>query len=119
MFDMDKETTEGLQTMGEAAAQKAGKAYEAVEEGAVHTYQKIEDTVVGGYRKMEDAVVGGYRKIENAFVEKFFARDGETPEEAKVRMTQEYEAREEKLHADMEKRARAQQEIINRANNIR
>lgn len=72
----------------------------AIEEGAVSAYQKIEDGVVGGYQKIEDAVVGGYKKIENGvvegftkmtdrFVEKLFAHDGETVEEAKKRLNGE------------------------------
>lgn len=68
--------------------------------GAVGAYQTIEDTVVGGYRKIEDAVVGGYKRMENGvvegftrmtdtFVEKLFAREGETVEEAKKRLNGE------------------------------
>ena len=114
----DKEITEGFEIMGDKIAENAEKAYDTAKEGTMNAYQKIEDTVVDGYKKIEDTVVGGYKKIENAFVGKFFAKDGETPETAKARMMQEYEAREEKMRADMEKRAKEQQEIIDRANRM-
>ena len=61
MYDMDKETTEGLARVTEAAAEK-------LESGVVGTYKKIEDGVVGAYKKMEDAVVGAYRKVEDSVV---------------------------------------------------
>ncbi len=62
------------------------KRSDKVEEAVVDTYQKIEDTVVGGYQKVEDSFVGAYKKVEDHFVGKFFARDGETVEEAKERL---------------------------------
>lgn len=58
-----------------------------IEEAVVETYKTIEETVVGAYQKVEDTVVGAYQKVENAFVEKFLAKDGETAEEAKERLT--------------------------------
>ncbi len=50
-------------------------------------YKKIENGVVTGYKKIEDGVVNGYQKIENAFVNTFIAKEGETTQEAKARIT--------------------------------
>lgn len=80
------------------AAMAAEEVREVVAEGAVTGYKKIEKGVVEGYKKIENGVVGGYKKIENGVVEGFgkvtdkcvevlFARDGETVEEAKARLS--------------------------------
>lgn len=79
-------------------AEFAQKAAEAAAEGAVSGYRKIEDTVVSGYKKIEDTVVGGYKRIETGAVEgfgkvvdkcveKLFAKDGESVEAAKARLS--------------------------------
>ena len=64
---------------------------QAVGEGAVSAYQKIEDGVVGGYKKIEDGVVDGFNKVSDKFVEKLFAKDGETVEDARKRLGGEEE----------------------------
>jgi len=51
--------------------------------------KKIESGVVDGYKKMETGVVGTFNKVSDKFVEKLFARDGETVEEAKKRLSGE------------------------------
>ena len=58
----------------------------AVLEGLETAFKSIEDTAVGTYKKIEDGVVGAYEKLENKMVEKLFAKDGETVEEAKERL---------------------------------
>ena len=63
------------------------EAYKVIEETVVETYEKIEDGVVGGYKKVENSFVSGYKKIEDKFVQKFLAREGETTEEAKERLS--------------------------------
>ena len=63
------------------------KIANAVTEG----YQKIEDGVVGGYKKIENGVVRGFGKVSDGFVKTFFAKDGETVEEAKKRLSGEEE----------------------------
>ena len=63
------------------------KIANAVTEG----YQKIEDGVVGGYKKIEDGVVRGFGKVSDGFVKTFFAKEGETVEEAKKRLSGEEE----------------------------
>ena len=62
------------------------ETYKAIEDGVVGAYQAIEDAVVGGYKKIEEGAVSGFNKISDRFVEVFFARDGETVEEAKARL---------------------------------
>ena len=65
---------------------------EKISETVTEGYKKIEDGVVGGYKKIENGVVGGYQKIEDAFVNTFLAKEGETAEEAKARVTAEQNA---------------------------
>ena len=48
----------------------------------VEANEKIAEKVVGAYKKIEDGVVGAYKKVEDSCVEKLFAKDGETVEEA-------------------------------------
>lgn len=52
----------------------------------VEVNKKIEKALVGGYKKIEDSVVGGYKKIEDKFVDTFLKQDGETTQEAKIRV---------------------------------
>ena len=52
-------------------------------------FKKIEDGVTGGYKKIEDGVVGGFNRMSDHFVEKLFAREGETVEEARKRLSQQ------------------------------
>ena len=51
-------------------------------------YKKIEDGVVTGYKKMETGVVEGFGKVVDKCVEVLFAREGETVEEAKERLSE-------------------------------
>ena len=62
---------------------KTGKLGNAIVEG----YQKIEDGVVVGYKKLETGVVEGFNKVSDKFVEKLFAKEGETVKEAKQRLS--------------------------------
>ena len=82
------------------AKSKLVKVNEKIAENVVGGYKKIEETVVDGYKKIEDGVVGGYKKVETGavsafskvsdkFVEKLFAREGETVEEARKRLSQQ------------------------------
>lgn len=52
----------------------------------VHANAKIADAVVGGYKKIEQAVVGSYQKIEDGFVDRYLTHEGESVEDAKVRL---------------------------------
>lgn len=71
-------------------------ANKKIEKKVVGAYNAVENGVVGTYKKVEDGVVGTYKKIEDKFVETFFAKDGESPEEAKKRMIAEQAARIQK-----------------------
>ena len=60
---------------------------EAAAEEVTTGYKKIEQGVVTGYKKMEDGVVEGFGKVVDKCVEVLFAREGETVEEAKARLS--------------------------------
>ena len=60
---------------------------EKIAGGVVDGYQKIEDSVVRGYKKIETGVVEGFGKITDKCVEVLFARDGESVEDAKKRLS--------------------------------
>lgn len=60
----------------------------------VKANEKITKKVVDTFEKIEGAVVGSYTKVEDAFVDRYLTRDGETVEEAKVRLRREREQRE-------------------------
>lgn len=48
---------------------------------------KIADKVVEGYKKIENGVVEGYKKVEDKCVEAMFAKEGESVEDAKKRLS--------------------------------
>ena len=52
----------------------------------VEVNEKIAEVVVGGSKKIEDGVVDGY-KVTDKCVEKLFAKEGESVEEAKKRLS--------------------------------
>lgn len=62
---------------------------EKIAETVVDGYKKIEDGVVGGYKKIEKGAVDGFTKVMDTCVEKLFAKEGETVEEAKKRLSGE------------------------------
>lgn len=63
------------------------EANEKIADTVVKGYKKIEDGVVGGYKKMEDGIVTGFEKVTDKCVEKLFAKDGESVEDAKKRLS--------------------------------
>lgn len=64
---------------------KTGKIGEAVTEG----FQKIEDGVVSGYKKIESGVVEGFEKVSDKVIDVLFAKEGESVEETKKRLSGE------------------------------
>lgn len=60
--------------------------YKKIEEGVTGGYRKLEDGVVDGYKKMEKGAVDGFTKVTDKCVEKLFAKEGESVEEAKKRL---------------------------------
>ena len=84
--------------VAEEVAQGSVSAYQKIENGVVTGYKKIESGVVNGYKKIENGVINGYLKIQNGIVEGFckvmdkcidvlFAREGESVEQAKARLS--------------------------------
>lgn len=57
----------------------------------VKVNEKIAEKVTGGFKKISDTVVEGYTKIEDGFVDRYLTKDGETVEEAKIRIKKEQE----------------------------
>lgn len=60
---------------------------EKISDGVVEGYKKIEDGVVTGYKKIENGVVEGFGKVTDKCIEVLFAKDGESVEEAKARLS--------------------------------
>ncbi|MGM9606308.1 MAG: hypothetical protein ACI3XJ_02255 [Oscillospiraceae bacterium] len=65
---------------------KIVEANEKIAQAVVGGYKKIEEGVVGGYKKMEAGVVEGFEKVTDKCVEKLFAKEGESVEDAKKRL---------------------------------
>ena len=68
---------------------KLVEANEKIAEAVVEGYKKIEEGVVEGYKKIEKGTIDGFNKVTDKCVEKLFAKEGETVEEAKKRLTGE------------------------------
>lgn len=66
---------------------KFAETNEKIAEKVVEGYKKIEDGVVGGYKKIESGVVEGFGKVTDACVKTLFAKEGESVEEAKARIS--------------------------------
>lgn len=64
-------------------------ANEKIAETVVEGYKKIENGVVDGYKKIEKGAVEGFNKVNDKIIEKVFAKDGETVEEARKRLSGE------------------------------
>ena len=52
--------------------------------------------MVEGYKKVETGAVEGFNKVNDKMIEKLFAKEGETVEEAKKRLSGESNNKEEK-----------------------
>ncbi len=62
---------------------------EKIAEKVVEGYKKIETGVVDGYKKIVNGVVEGFGKVTDKCVEVLFAKEGESVEDAKKRLTGE------------------------------
>ena len=60
---------------------------EKITEGVAEGYKKIEAGIVTGYKKIETGVVNGFGKVTDKCVEVLFAKDGESVEQAKARLS--------------------------------
>ena len=74
---------------------KIADVSEKISEKVVEGYKKIEDGVVGGYKKIEEGAVSGFNKVTDKIVETVFAKEGETVEEAKERLSANIKTKEE------------------------
>lgn len=70
---------------------------EKITEGVVSGYKKIEEGVVSGYKKIEERAVSGFNKMADKFVDNFLTKEGESVEEAKVRIAVEQKAETSRL----------------------
>lgn len=85
--DLSDASVEVIAEVAAAAAEEAVSGYKKVEKGVVDGYKKIEDGVVTGYKKLEDGVVEGFGKVVDKCVEVLFAKEGESVEDAKRRLS--------------------------------
>ena len=53
------------------------------------TNEKIAEKVIEGYKKIESGVVEGFNKVSDKCVEVLFAKDGESVEDTKKRLSGE------------------------------
>ena len=77
------------------ANSKLVKANQKIAKTVVDGYKTVEEAVVSGYKKVESTVVGAYAKVENKFVDQFLTKDGESVEEAKMRLKEENQGKAE------------------------
>ena len=66
------------------------------------TAEKIAGALVGSYKKVEDAAVSGFNKVADEFGDAFLTRDGESVEEARDRLAQAQQTRQEQQKARIE-----------------
>ena len=66
---------------------KLVEANEKIADAVVEGYKKIENGVVNGYKTVENAFVSGFGKVTDKCVDVLFAKEGETVEEAKARLS--------------------------------
>lgn len=74
---------------------KLADVNEKIAEKVVEGYKKIETGVVDGYKKIEEGAVEGFNKVTDKIVETVFAKEGETVEEAKERLSANVKTKEE------------------------
>ena len=60
---------------------------EKISNGVTEGYKKIENGIVTGYKKIETGVVEGFHKVTDKCVEVLFAKEGESVEDAKKRLS--------------------------------
>lgn len=63
------------------------EANEKIAQTVTEGYKKIENGVVEGYKKIENGVVEGFGKVTDKCVEVLFAKEGESVEDAKKRLS--------------------------------
>ena len=68
---------------------KVIEGYKKIENGVVEGYKKIENGVVEGYKKIENGTVEGFNRVSDKCIEVLFAKEGESVEDAKKRLSGE------------------------------
>ena len=68
---------------------KVIEGYKKIENGVVSGYKKIENGVVSGYKKIENGTVEGFNRVSDKCIEVLFAKEGESVEDAKKRLSGE------------------------------
>jgi hypothetical protein len=66
---------------------KIAETNEKIAQKVVEGYKKIETGVVDGYKKIETGVVEGFEKVTDKCVDVLFAKEGESTEDAKARLS--------------------------------
>ena len=66
---------------------KIAETNEKIAEKVTEGYRKIENGVVEGYKKIENGVVDSFNKVSDKCVEVLFAKEGESVEDAKKRLS--------------------------------
>ena len=66
---------------------KIAETNEKIAQKVVGGYKKIETGVVDGYKKIETGVVEGFEKVTDKCVDVLFAKEGESTEDAKARLS--------------------------------
>ncbi len=61
----------------------------------VETNEKIAEKVTQGYKKIETGLVDGFNKVSDKCVEVLFAKEGESVEDAKKRLSAKAESNNE------------------------
>ena len=67
---------------------KIADKIEQISEAVTAGYQKIENGVVCGYKKIENTFVDGFGAVSDKCVDVLFAKEGESVENAKKRLTE-------------------------------
>ncbi len=95
-WEQKKAEMELAEKIGDTVADGAVTGYKAIEHGVVTGYKAIEHGVVAGYKAVENAAVSGFAKVSDTFVGAFFAKEGESAEDAKARLAAGQQARTQK-----------------------
>ena len=72
---------------------KIADVVEKMGQAVTNGYKKIENGVVSGYKKIENGAVTGFEKVTDKCIDVLFAKEGETVEEAKTRLSTKKESR--------------------------
>ena len=71
---------------------KIADVIEGLGQAVTNGYKKIETGVVSGYQKIEHGAVTGFEKVSDKCIDVLLAKEDETVEEAKVRISAKKES---------------------------